>query len=401
MKRSTIFTIVVLLATVFILDPFGLFKMRCGPVTPPLVSKDALLPLADLVRNDSRDPIGYIVSSFGSHDIVFLGEIPLIAQNPKLVADLIPRLYAAGVKSLGTEYALAEDQARIDALLTGSAYNEAEARAISLHWVFFWGFQEYIDIYRAAWTFNHGLPAGSTPFRIVGLNVRMNWEHVKTQGDMNDAEIMAKVRSNGVPDAVIADVILRRFVDKGEKALIYCEMACAFTAFRDAQYEKAAKEQNFTEIRKSGNIVYDRIGARAFTILLHAPWLNTQSQNGYAYPADGVIDAVIAALPADKKSAGFDTAGNAIGALAVHSLPYTVDITPHTLGDMCNGYVIMGPISGYAAVTPIKDFVSTADEEYISKNYPGPKTGDLTASNLNAQIAKAANDTAQMIIGFK
>ena len=51
-----------------------------------------------------------------SHDIVFLGEFFKIRQNVQLVAALIPRLYAAGVRNLGIEYALSDDQEEIDAL---------------------------------------------------------------------------------------------------------------------------------------------------------------------------------------------------------------------------------------------------------------------------------------------
>ena len=44
-----------------------------------------------------------------------------------------------------------------------------------------WGYQEYIDLYKAAWQLNHGLPAGAPPFRVVGLNVRQYWESLKTE----------------------------------------------------------------------------------------------------------------------------------------------------------------------------------------------------------------------------
>ena len=56
-----------------------------------------------------------------------------------------------------------------------------------------------------------------------------------------------------------------------------------------------------------------KIGARAFCVSLHAPWPDRAQRSRLAYPAAGALDALIAALPAEKKSGGWNTAGNPLG----------------------------------------------------------------------------------------
>jgi hypothetical protein len=401
MKRNTILVVAVIVAAVFFLDPFGWFRRSAGPVYPPQLPVETLSPLVDYAERHYRDPVSYIVSSFGSHDIVFFGELPLISQGPKLIASCIPSLYAAGVRNLGIEFAMAQDQKRIDSLLGAPQFDEAEARRITFNWMVVWGFQEYIDIYRAAWTFNHGLAAGAKPFRIVGLNVKQNWEYLKTEADLKNADVIAKVQSNGIPDAYMADMILKSFVEKGEKALIYCGMTRSFTVFRDAQYAKNAAEQKLSETRRCGNIVYDKIGTRAFTILFHTIWLDSRTQTGAGFPAEGVIDALIATIPESYRTAGFDTEGTPFGAIAVTYIAYATDTKPRTLADICDGYVISGPISAYTTVTLIKDFVNETNSDFAINNFPGPKSGNLTAASIQDQIVRSVSDMAQLLSGFK
>jgi hypothetical protein len=393
--------IAVVVAVIAIFGLPRLLRGGGGPASPPAVSSGTLSPLVTYVESHYQSPADYIVSRFQSHDIVFLGEFYKISQNVTLVSDIIPRLYKEGIRNLGIEYALTEDQARIDALLSSPSFNEAEARAITFDWVVTWGFKEYIDLYRAAWQLNSSLPKGSKPFRIVALSMRQNWEYVKTEKDLSDAEVIKKILSNGVPDAFMAQGIVREFVDKGEKALVYCGMWHAFTAYRDVEYAKNAAAQNLTETRRAGSIVFDRIGKRALTVLLHSPWPDTRSRTGLAYPAGGVIDALILALPEEKRSAGFDTAGTPMGSPKVAELPYASGHLALTLGGMCDGYVIQGPISGYRAVTPIDGFITEAGAAYAAKNFPGPKPAKLEVADLNGIVAEDARRVEEMLRQFR
>jgi hypothetical protein len=341
------------------------------------------------------------VSSFASHDVVFLGEFFKIRQNVQLVQALIPRLYKAGVRNLGIEYALSDDQKDIDALVTGPAWDESKARAITFDWLVTWGYQEYIELYKAAWQLNHGLPAGARRFRVVGLNVRQYWEFLKSNKDLGDPQIVAKIFARGVPDAHMAEVIDREFLQKGEKALVYCGTQHIFTRYRSGEYERNAAAMKLPEVRRAGNLIHEKIGARAFCISLHAPWPDKNQGNGLAYPAEGVIDALITALPADKRNAGWDAAGTPLGALPVRTGSYPEGAAGMTLADLFDGYIIQGPIADYTTVTPIKDFVRPEDADRAARDFPGVKTTPPTVAQVNQSIEDDVQAVGKLLAPFK
>jgi hypothetical protein len=401
MKRNNLLVIVVVVAGIFLLfNPLKYFKGDA--VRRPATSAKSVTTLAEFAESRWKSPEDYVVSAFSGHDIVFVGEFFKIKQNVQLVGGLIPRLYAAGIRNLGIEYALSDSQKDIDALLTSPTWNEAGARAITFEWLVTWGYQEYIDLYKAAWQVNHDRPAGARPFRIVGLSVRQNWELLKTQDDMKNAETIARIYGNGLPDVHMAQVIDGELVAKGEKALIFCGTQHALTRYRSATYEKNAREMKLAETRRAGNIVYDRIGAKAFSISLHAPWPDASQKSGLGYPADGALDALIDALPAEKRNAGWDIAGTPLGALSIANSTYADGGSAATLADLFDGYVVQGPIKDYTVVTPIADFIRPEDVDRANREFPGVKpVKPYDLKELNATIAEDVGRLAKAIAQFK
>ncbi len=372
-----------------------------GVSTPPRVAETGLAPMVSYVESHYQTPEDYLVSTFTNHDIVFVGEFYKIAQNVNLIRNVIPLLYKAGVRNLGIEYALYADQARIDALLTAPAWSEQEARAITFDWVVTWGYKEYQDLFRAAWQLNSTLPKGAKPFRIVGLSVLQNWENVKTQSDMTNVEVIKQIISAGIPDAYIAQTVMKEFVDKGEKALVYVGQMHAFTAYRDEGYAKNAAAQGFSETRRAGTIVFDKIGARAATVLLHAPWPDSGSRSQLGYPVGGDLDALMLALPPDKRSVGFDTKGSPMGDLKETAAPFSTGHTDLTLSGMCDGYILQGPISDLTAVTQIPDFINDANAAQAAKNFPGPKPPQSDPATLNQIITEDISQVTTYLRLFK
>ena len=401
MKRNTLLVVLIVVAGFFlVLNPLQLFN-RGGPrrSVPPAA---ALAPLRQFAEASWRSPENYVLSAFERHDLVLLGEFFKIRQNVQLVHDLVPRLYAAGIRNLGIEYALSDDQAEIDSLVTAPAWDESRARAITFHWLVTWGFQEYIDLYKAAWEVNRARPAGARPFRIVGLNVRRNWEYLKTEKDMADPAVVARIFANGVPEAHMADVIDQEFTRTRQKALVFCGTPHIFTRYRSPAYEKSAAEMKLPETRLMGNIVYDRIGSRSFSISLHAPWPDETQKSRLNYAADGAIDALIDALPPDKRSGGWDLDGTPLGAVSLGRGPYSEAGKHGTLGDLFDGYIVQGPIAGYAMVTPIPDFVRAADAPAAGREFPGIKpSSPPTAEQLNQAIADDLQSLAKALSQFK
>jgi hypothetical protein len=401
MKRNTLLIVLIVVAGFFlVLNPLQLFT-RGGP-RKAAPSPAVLAPLLQFTESSWRSPEDYLLSAFQGHDVVLLGEFFKIRQNVELVRTLIPRLYAAGIRNLGIEYALSEDQPEIDALLAAPAWNESRARAITFHWLVTWGYQEYIDLYKAAWEVNHGRTTGAPPFRIVALNVRQNWEFLKTQKDLADPAVVARIFANGVPEAHMADVIDRQFTKKGEKALIFCGTQHVFTRYRSLAYEKNAADMKLPETRRMGNIVYSRMGARVFAVSLHSPWPDQGQKSGLTWAADGAVDALIDALPPDRQSGGWDLVGTPLGAVPTGKSAYSEGEKNGTLADLFDGYVVQGPIARYSMVTPIPDFVSPADAAAAGRQFPGVKpAAPPTAGQLNQAIADDLESLAKALSQFK
>ncbi len=396
MKRNTVLVVLaVLAAAVLFFNPLRLFQNRGAAARRPSADPALLDPLLRYAESSYQTPEDYLIKSLSDHDIVFLGEFYKIKQNVQLVSALVPRLAAAGVRNLGLEYALSDSQKDIDALLASPSWDESRARGILIDWIPTWGYQEYISILAAAWKENRVLPEGSPPFRVVGLNVRQNWDLLKTDSDARNPETVKRILAYGIPDKHMAEVIDREFLSKGKKALVFCGIQHSFTRYRSREYEKQAAEMRLGETRRAGNIVFDRIGGRAFTVMLHAPWPDKNERTGLAYAAGGAIDALIDSLPEGRKDAGYDTAGTPLGALHVTSASYLSGYKSLALSDLCDGYVIQGPLADYQAVTPIADFVPADKAEQAIRNFPGVKPQSLTLKDLNQAIfqdVKAVDD---------
>ncbi|MFQ6113848.1 MAG: ChaN family lipoprotein [bacterium] len=374
------------IATIFLLSCAG-DKQR-EPL--PQIDDGLKEELSEYLIQHYQSPGDYIVSKFKDHDIVFVGEYHRIKQNVELIQNIIPRLYENGVYNLGMEFACYADQQKIDSLITAQVYNEAVAREILFNNFVFWGYQEYADIFRAAWRLNRQLPEGPRRFRVVGLNATADWSHVKTEEDRDNPAVMKKVWSNGYSDEIMGKTVLKEFVEKGEKALIFSGSHHAFTEYKQPIYDEENKKfVRFVEDRM-GNLVYNVIGKRAITIFLHSPWVN---ENGYSkpyvYPVDGVIDALMPTLGPQYRCVGFDTKGGPFGSLQGTTTLYKYGYDNFVLGNFCDGYIYQCPLSEYEGVTPIDGFVNMGNIAKAKAQSPNPwfKRPSVMLDDFNRAIA--------------
>lgn len=354
------------------------------PVLDPAVREQLVAFVAG-----SQTPEEYVLSKFRDHDVVFLGEYHRIRHDVRLVRDLVPLLYARGIRTLCTEFARREDQRLINRLITARTYDEELAREVTLRSAPYWGYQEYLDIYRAAWTLNRSLRRGLPKFRILALGDSPDWRVIKTPEDMDNDELRKKVWRGG-GEHVWAQVILEEVVAKGEKALVYCGIHHAFTEFQQPVVIRGKLLK--LEDSRVGNYVHRSIGKRAFTIFLHAPW---RGSAGYdtkpIYPVDGVIDAIIAALPADQRRRGFDTRGTPVGALSARDAVYRNGYENFTLATFCDGYIIQKPLSEYEGVTTIPDFLDAETMRRAAQWIPNPRSRSKTPEELTTAMREDAN----------
>lgn len=371
-KKRTVALILIaaILSLVMLRDRIVIALMMADEKEPvqveklPLPQLDSILvrELTEYVKAHHQTPEEYVVSKFKDHDIVFLGEYHRLKHDAELVQRLIPLLYENGVYNLGMEFACYRDQALIDSLVNARTYDESLARSILFNFRVYWGFQEYADIFRSAWKLNRSAPDSARRFRIVGLNTYTDWSRVKTREDRNNPEIMKKVFVDGDPDDVMARTILKEFVEKNEKALIYTGWHHSFTRYKQPIIDEAEKKFVRFFDGRVGNIVFRAIGDRAFTIALHQPWAGVDGYSSPAsYPAGGIIDAFMKQVEPRYRRIGLDTRSTPFGKLVCENSVYNNGYRTLLLEDICDGYVYQKPLSEYEGVTPMRGFINKSN----------------------------------------
>ncbi|MDZ7392895.1 MAG: ChaN family lipoprotein [candidate division KSB1 bacterium] len=353
-----------------------------------------LARLAEYIRAHYQSPEDYVLSKFEDHDIVFLGEWHRVKHDPELVQRLIARLPEAGVYFLGIEFARRIDQPLVDSLIRAPDYDERLAALILFKHDVFWGYQEYADIFKAAWRFNRSRPQGAREFRILGLNNAPDWSHIRSEKDRDRPRVMTKVW-HGETEKDWAEVLVKEVLTRGDKALVYCGRHHAFTEYRQPRVARG-KFYGFGDMRV-GNHIFQKIGKRAITICLHAPWFSAE---GYDKPqvlaADGYIDAVLALLEPQFQRAGFDVAGTPFGELPGETGVYKHGYSRFKLKMIYDGYICQGPLSSYKGVTPIPGFVNETNLHEARAQSPSPQFRNATAEDFMKAIVEAAEIPRQL-----
>jgi hypothetical protein len=331
--------------------------------------------------------LDYVVGLFDTHDVVLLGEVHYVKQNVVFVHSLLQPLYRAGVRTLAIEFARREDQGRVDSLLAAPEWHEDLARAIVFDQFVEWGYQEYVDIFRAAWELNRALPPGAPPFRVLGINDSPDWSLLRTSADLDNGEIKARVWRGG-GERYWAQTVLDA-VAAGQKVLVYSGIHHAFTAYRQPVVV-GGRFVRFDDTRM-GNYVYRAIGKRAVTVFLHAPWAGARGYDDkYVHPADGHIDALMLWMPR-QHAVGFDLGDSPFGRLRVRNAVYANGYPDFRLGQFCDGWIYSNPISEYTGVTPIPDWIRPDNLDRARRQTPYLRARGFTADQFKAMIARNAD----------
>ncbi|HAF16328.1 MAG TPA: hypothetical protein DHU55_04350 [Blastocatellia bacterium] len=354
MRKTVSFVIICILASA------PAFAHRDSP--SPSAQNEKLVAY---LKSHWKSPEDYVVSKFSDHDIVFIGEYHRIKHDVELIHSLIPRLYKAGVYNLGIEFGCYEHQDKVDRLITADKYDEEMARWLMFQQFVAWGFKEYQNIYRKAWELNKSLPKGARRFRVVNLGYKADWSALKQQMTGEDWK---KVWTQGDPDEHMAQIVLKEFVDKGQKALIYSGAHHAFTHYHQPIYDfQNQKFVRFNETRM-GNLVYAKIPNRVFNIYLHAPWASRVRFEDNIHPAGGVIDAVMSEF--GNQRVGFDVKGSPFGDLPDTESYYSIGYPNFTLAVYCDGYIFQKRLEDYEGVTVDPAFITEANFREAIANLP-------------------------------
>ncbi len=398
-QRMWIFVIIIV-AVFFLFNPFK--SGRDQDVRRPWVSDDTLKPLVEYINANYTKPNDYIIDLFDDRQIVMLGEMGRIREQVRFVTELIPELYKNGINNLGIEYALHKDQDKLDRLLTANSFNETLAKEIYFNWMVLWGYEEYIELLRSAWNVNRSAGEDEAKFRVVGLNVEQHYDAIQTQEDLEDNTKLAAVLRDGIPDIFMAQVIEEEFIDRNKKALIFGNFQRTVTKYENYMYKENMEKSGFSDFRRMGNIVYNKIGGRSFAVFMHSPWSWQESQTRMTYPVEGTVDAVIEAVGEDKREFGFDVKDSPFASIPLRSGDFSYGYDDSLIFEqLCDGYVVIGPFSAYTAVTGIENFINDGNLQEALVNFPGPKEEDIGAKELNDYIAQIAKKVEESIQKFK
>jgi hypothetical protein len=161
---------------------------------------------------------------------VLIGEPHWVRQHVTLVSGLIPQLHERGVAVLAMEFARRIDRALIDSILNATAYDERLARRVTMQGLVQWGYQEYVDLYRAAWQVNYTLPPGAPRFRILGLGGAPDYSVITKREDLDDPHLR-RLALRGETEKDWATLRIDSVLAKNQKALVYSGTHHAFTKY--------------------------------------------------------------------------------------------------------------------------------------------------------------------------
>ncbi|KEO73047.1 hypothetical protein EL17_15665 [Anditalea andensis] len=353
------------------------------------VNKKENETLVKSIKSHSLSPEQYIVEKFRTHQVIFIGENHFIKEQVELIKDLIPVLYENGVYNLGTEFIRYSDTGMINELISGSTYSEELARQITFNSVWHWGYQEYLDIYKAAWELNSKLAVDAPRFRIFGIEDDMDFSFVQSEEDYSNPDIMKKVfKSKGdfeENEGYSAYAVDKEVIEKSQKALIHCGIHHAFTGY----LQPIIKDKTLIgyEKERMGNLVKNKLGDRTMTVFIHGPWYDRNGYDNQVLPLDGVLDSLFSIREnRHVYPFGIDTKGTLLGELKGINAVYQYGYTDFSLRDFCDGYIFLKPINEYRTVTPIDGFVKPENVEYIKQQELDFRHVDVTANDLNDTI---------------
>jgi hypothetical protein len=371
--------LVFILALAFLAAALPGEKRPPREVPQPLKDK-----LAGYLQAKALPPADYIASKFRDHDIVFVGEHHFIKHDAELIRSLIPALYRNGVTDLGIEFGRFDLQPEADALVTAEVYDEGRARRLMFQWGSYWPYAEYLALYKAAWELNRSLPAGAPKFRIVGLDYRPRWDLLEKR---MTRRLWIRVLHKGDRDKHMAAVVMREFVKKGRKALVYAGQYHASTRFALPVYDFRRKIVARFDTQTMGQRIYREIRGRAFFVCLHFPWETIDGPKVFDYPLGGVIDRLMKDL--GPRPAGFDVAGSPFGGLPDRKAVYSRGRETFFFEDFCDGYVYTKPFAEYEGCV--------VDPLFITKE----NLAEAVAFLPNWEIKKKIFTKAQFLYKFK
>ena len=328
--------------------------------------------LIKYLKEQGKAPIDYAVQMAASHDVTVFSEIHEKREYLDLLNRLIPELYdRAGVTCVAMEVCPAEDNARLERLVTGETFDEDLAMRIARDscWEV-WGWKEYWDVLRTVWELNHSLSEGQPKMRLVGINFRWDGPSLAlVAGDSGDGppgpppppwELLRVFRvATDMPallavDEIYARNVEREIIEKGERGIVW--VGAAHAPIR-SRYPVVIHGQLLREFPRMAFMLHHRYGDRICHIKLH---------DTYSGRAIGqAIERAVAASGITEVA--FDIPGSPWGRLRDEKDKYYRGRPGVCFEDLADGYIFLKPFGSLTRCEWQAGFIS---REMFGRNKP-------------------------------
>ena len=346
----------------------------------------------DEISLAGREPVDYVSGLFNRHEIVFVGHNLPSRKTGLFLQELIPAVSAAGVYLLGIEWACVDDQSLLDELVNAHQFDEGIARSALFRWGLrhHFSFVEYLDILRAVWAVNRTRSSNSPMFRVVALDYDIEIDAVTDNADLLSPYAWAHLRPKGPASRHMADVLLREFVGKGNKALVLTRTGNALTRMRrrpHATTDRIDSDVVDGRVVGCGNHVYSAIADQAATVLIHQPLAADGEHGLFTLPADGYLDAAFVHESRPHFPVAFDVTSGLIGRLSC-----STSIDGGDISQLAHGWIFLECPRDMRGPTPLHGLINDANlaEARRWSLDPHLRRADSTVNDFENAINNAA-----------
>jgi len=338
--------------------------------------------LSDWLDRYGNSPINYAIDVARKHRLTIFGEIHGEKDYLLFLNEIIPGLYHhAGVTCLALEICVAEDNQRLEKLVTGDQFDRDLALQIARNTtVEMWGIKEQWDVLETVWKLNQSIPPGEKKMRVVGIDTKWDGMSLALLGagggnDTVHGPIWEKLRilRCGLSifrilkrDELMASNVEREIVRKGERGVVWVGWNHDFINYR----QPVVWNGKLTgEWDRMGFKLHQKYGDEVFQIRLHG---KDASPSAYYVEYHGAqpqfSDYIEHALKMwNKGPVGFDVEESPLASVRDSNTDYYHFQPRVSFSDVASGYIYLKPLKDLVPCTWINGYVTP---EMFIRNKP-------------------------------
>jgi hypothetical protein len=173
-----------------------------GPLEIARIDDAHAAECAAWLEEHGRPPAQFLLEECRRYPVVIVGEQHWERESLAFLCALLPELHRSGARCLAMEWLLAEDDERIERLVTARVYDPELALEIARHHSWrAWGWKGYADVLESAWRVNASLGAGEAKLRVVGLDLPIDLVSMALAGFGDQAIAHSTVHCRGPGEA--------------------------------------------------------------------------------------------------------------------------------------------------------------------------------------------------------